>query len=101
MRVCFCGPLRPGNAITAAPLRDGTYQPSSSSPSPVVNFTSSYATPRLFGGHDGAADVRGDVAEADDDDQQEADVDAREAEQRRGACNATRGGRPSAASATA
>ena len=27
MRVCFCGPLRPGNAITAAPLRDGTYQP--------------------------------------------------------------------------
>ena len=39
MRACFCGPLRPGNAITAAPLRDGTYQPSSSSPSLVSNFT--------------------------------------------------------------
>ena len=41
MRVCAWGPLRPGNAITAAPLRDGTYQPASLSPSLVVNETCS------------------------------------------------------------
>jgi hypothetical protein len=39
MRVGFCGPLRPGKAITAAPFFDGTYQPTSSSPSLVVNET--------------------------------------------------------------
>ncbi len=47
MRVCFCGPERPGKAITVAPFRDGTNQPSSSSPSLVVNVTSSWAAPRF------------------------------------------------------
>ena len=40
------GPLRPGKAITAAPLRDGTYQPASRSPSLVVSDTSTYGRPR-------------------------------------------------------
>jgi hypothetical protein len=50
IRAFCCGPLRPGKAITAAPLRDGTYQPWSSSPSAVVNVTSSWATPSRSGG---------------------------------------------------
>jgi hypothetical protein len=45
-----CGPLRPGNAITAAPLREGMYQPSSSRPSLVLKRTSSWATPRRSAG---------------------------------------------------
>ena len=36
-----CGSLRPGNAMTAAPLREGTYQPFSVKPSAVSNETSS------------------------------------------------------------
>ena len=31
MRVCFCGPERPGKAITVAPFRDGMNHPSSRS----------------------------------------------------------------------
>ncbi len=50
MRACAIGPLRPGKAITAAPLRDGTYQPRSVSPSLVSNETSSWAAPRSAGG---------------------------------------------------
>ena len=37
----FCELARPGNEITAAPFRDGMYQPFSRSPSLVVNSTSS------------------------------------------------------------
>src|SRR5919106_527957 len=44
-RAGFCGPPRPGNAITAAPLREGTYQPFSSSASLVLNDTRSCAAP--------------------------------------------------------
>ena len=47
MRVCFCGPERPGKAITVAPFRDGMNQPSSRSPSLVVKETSSCAAPRF------------------------------------------------------
>ena len=36
--------------MTAAPFFDGTYQPSSASPSVVVKETSSYATPKWFAG---------------------------------------------------
>ena len=50
MRAWRCGPLRPGKEITAAPLRDGMYQPSSSSPSLVSNFTFSCGTPRWLAG---------------------------------------------------
>ena len=45
MRAGRCGPLRPGNAMTAARFFDGMYQPWSSSPSLVVNDTSSYGAP--------------------------------------------------------
>ena len=37
----WTGADRPGDTITAAPLRDGTYHPRSVSPSAVVNATSS------------------------------------------------------------
>ena len=39
MRVCACGPERPGNAITVAPFREGMNQPSSRRPSLVVKET--------------------------------------------------------------
>ena len=42
MRAWRCVPLRPGNEITAAPLRDGMYQPSSFRPSLVLNVTFSW-----------------------------------------------------------
>ena len=47
MRACFCGPERPGKAITVAPFREGTNQPSSRSPSLVVKETSSGVAPRF------------------------------------------------------
>lgn len=50
MRVCFCGPERPGKTITVAPFRDGTNQPCSRKPSLVVKDTSSWAAPRLGAG---------------------------------------------------
>ena len=51
MRAWRTGPLRRGNAITAAPLRDGTYQPASRSPSLVLSDTSTYGRPRSTGLH--------------------------------------------------
>ncbi len=40
IRACGCDLVRPG-MMTAAPLREGTYQPEISSPSLVVKVTSS------------------------------------------------------------
>ena len=40
----------PGETITAAPLRDGTYQPASLRPSLVVKLTERYAVPRWAAG---------------------------------------------------
>ena len=65
MRAVACGPLRPGKAITAAPLREGTYQPCSSSPSLVVKRTSSCGGAEVGGRHHGAGRVRVDVLHAD------------------------------------
>ena len=47
MRACFCGPERPGNTITVAPLREGTNHPSSRSPSLVVKAMFSGVAPRF------------------------------------------------------
>ena len=47
MRVCFCGPERPGKAITVAPLREGMNHPWSRSPSLVVKETFSGVAPRF------------------------------------------------------
>src|SRR3954471_21178116 len=41
-------PTRRGNEITAAPLREGTYQPARSRPSRVLTWTERYAAPRLI-----------------------------------------------------
>ena len=48
-------PPRPGNTTTAAPLRDGTYQPVRRSPSLVRSETSSWAAPSRGAGTDASA----------------------------------------------
>jgi hypothetical protein len=45
MRACLRAPVRPGKTMTAARFLDGTYQPSSLSPSLVWSVTSSWAAP--------------------------------------------------------
>ena len=74
MRAWRTGPVRPGKAITAAPLRDGTYQPASRSPSLVVSDTSTYGRPRSARSHRRARLVVDDDRERDRQD----DEDGRE-----------------------
>ena len=96
-----CEDARPGKEITAAPFRDGTYQPSSRSPSLVVKCTFSWATPSRRPGRLRAGCVGDDVA--DGEREQDDECDEQRADRRAGACarSAARGGHRGAVISTA
>ena len=62
-------------------MREGTYQPSSSSPSLVVELDVLVRDAEVVRRHDGAPDVRGDISEPDRDDDRDRDEQSGDAEQ--------------------